>query len=607
MKKERLISPPRNTLNNLRTPMQSGESAVLELLDSKLPIEWEIYIQPHMNGCRPDFVLLNPNVGIGVIEVKDWDLNKVKYEIDDSGSMTGNTGGSIFKCRSPLEQIKFYKDEIYGLYCPRLGIGSGIAAISAGVIFPFAPEGELAKIFGSKLTSKYEFVVGKETIDSGNIATLFPPSQYHTSKIMNAEHAEDLRSWLIEPEYSAEQREPLIVDADQKNLIDTRTKSGYRRIRGAAGTGKSLVLVSRAAKLASQQKEVLVVSYNITLLNYLRDLCNRTPERGANKITWINFHQLCKRIAFQIDLISEYNKCWREHFEDGVSGFDAIPILLLANSSLFEYGDINKYDAILVDEGQDFEPLWWQVLRKILDPNGEMILVSDITQDIYGTSVRWTDQVMLGAGFSGPWSELLSSYRLPLGMIGIVKNFAEKFIPEDLRQIPRPRSSQIELTLESDLRWVQTSKDKNLDVTINAIMDLITGGGQIKAITDVTVLTENKRYGVEIARRLNSLGIKTTEAFSLDDVAKKDDRSKKLAFWKGREKVKISTLHSYKGWESPVLLISITKADTPKDFAIIYTGFTRLKRSPNSSLTVVCSSSNLESFGAANFDKFQVC
>ena len=68
----RKISPPRTELSKLRPALTPGEWRVFELLDASLPIEWEIYVQPHLNGTRPDFIVLNPNAGIGVIEVKDW-------------------------------------------------------------------------------------------------------------------------------------------------------------------------------------------------------------------------------------------------------------------------------------------------------------------------------------------------------------------------------------------------------------------------------------------------------------------------------------------------------------------------------------------------------
>ena len=60
----RRIEPPRNEHNYLRQPMTAGEKRVLDFFDEHLPPEWEIYIQPHLNGLRPDFVIMNPDVGI---------------------------------------------------------------------------------------------------------------------------------------------------------------------------------------------------------------------------------------------------------------------------------------------------------------------------------------------------------------------------------------------------------------------------------------------------------------------------------------------------------------------------------------------------------------
>ena len=38
-----------------------------------------IYVQPHLNGLRPDKVLLHPRVGVAVFEIKDWDLRAMRY------------------------------------------------------------------------------------------------------------------------------------------------------------------------------------------------------------------------------------------------------------------------------------------------------------------------------------------------------------------------------------------------------------------------------------------------------------------------------------------------------------------------------------------------
>ena len=79
----RCVSPPVKDLTALRQPLTRGEKMVFDVFNQHLSPEWEIYIQPHFNGLRPDFVILNPDVGIAVFEVKDWDLSAMHYVVDE--------------------------------------------------------------------------------------------------------------------------------------------------------------------------------------------------------------------------------------------------------------------------------------------------------------------------------------------------------------------------------------------------------------------------------------------------------------------------------------------------------------------------------------------
>ena len=75
----RLVSPPASEFPKFRTPLQEGELEFFYFLDSNLDEKWEIYVQPHLNGLRPDFVLLHPHKGAAIFEVKDWNLKKMEY------------------------------------------------------------------------------------------------------------------------------------------------------------------------------------------------------------------------------------------------------------------------------------------------------------------------------------------------------------------------------------------------------------------------------------------------------------------------------------------------------------------------------------------------
>lgn len=130
---KRVIHPPVADHDKLRQGLTIGEQEVLEFFDRYLPVSWEIYIQPHLNGLRPDFVLLNPHGGIAVFEVKDWNLNAMRYFTQKD--RWGHTGlwakkdGKEFCIQSsnPVTKVNLYKKEIFDLYCPRLQMRAGWA------------------------------------------------------------------------------------------------------------------------------------------------------------------------------------------------------------------------------------------------------------------------------------------------------------------------------------------------------------------------------------------------------------------------------------------------------------------------------------------------
>jgi len=602
---KRVIEPSLAQLGQLRTPLTPGEWKSLRLLDETLPAKWEIYVQPHLNGCRPDFVLLNPFIGIGVLEIKDWNLKYPEYHWETghnrSQRIVGTHDGKSFRVLNPARQLRHYKEEIFELYCPRLERRAGFAAISAGLLFPFAAESDVRDLFGS--SGRYDYAVGRETFESREIGRLFPAAGLPSSRLMSEDLAEDIRAWLREPDYSREQRMPLPLDRNQAELAMTRTASGYRRIRGPAGSGKSAVLAARAALLSAQGKSVLVVTFNITLWHYLRDLCARTRRGPVNSIAWMNFHSLCRRLVTLLALEDTSDSIWKDHFEQNADGFNDVPRLVMEELSREPPDVIEQYDAILVDEGQDFQPEWWQLLRKLLKPGGEMVLVADATQDLYETAHLWTESAMIGAGFSGRWSELPVTYRLPMPLLDLAAEFARTFLPSTGRQ--EPIAAQGELATEPcHLRWVQVERTLLPETAVDELFRLVKIDQSASlAMSDLTVLVDRISVGQLIAEELKTRNIRTTDTFAAESddpkTISREDRRKKLAFWKGAPTVKATTLHSFKGWEGRSLVLCLTNAGGVRAKAAAYAGLTRLKRHPRGSyLTVVCCDRRLRSFGS---------
>lgn len=619
----RVIEPPREQHNKFLTPLTDGERRVIDLFDANLQPDWEIYVQPHLNGLRPDIVLLHPGVGVAVFEIKDWDLGALQYYAKSVGSgrqvlMARDGSGKIFsrEAENPINKILLYKEELFDLYCPRLNNRAGFAVITAGLIFPCSPRSEVERVFGPFRDAhdgmsgypQYYPLSGAEDVTSGNLRAIFPESKRQSSSVMSSVVADDLRGWLREPFFSQVQRTPLELDARQRELAATRTDTGYRRIKGPAGTGKSVVLAARASSLAAEGKQILVVSFNITLLNYLRDLAVRhDASRSAirRQIDFLNFHYWCKRVCLDTGHSEQYKHLWASS-SDG-DELQAEPVLSEGLPSLMQqlyhqdagHGVMPRYDAILVDEGQDFRPSWWQTLRLALRPGGEMVLVADKTQNIYATAAAWTEDTMANAGFRGPWAELKISYRLPPAVVPLISRFAEEFLTDEEIDIPQVerRDNQMELPdlFPVELRWVQVPEHASgLDACFAEIRRMMLRLHMDTAVPDITVLS-----GTELGRSLTDLlaskGVQVLHTFDKDT---QNSRRQKRAFFQGNARIKATTLHSFKGWEARHLVLFVGSVERSEDRALIYTALTRLRRhEAGSALTVVSCCPELFAYG----------
>jgi hypothetical protein len=357
---------------------------------------------------------------------------------------------------------------------------------------------------------QYNPLAGANSVQSGDIRLVFPEYARQHSKFMNDDLAKDLRNWLIEPDFAATQRQPLELDPTQRAFVNSRTKSGYRRIKGPAGSGKSLILGARAAELLGEGKEVLVVTFNITLLHYLMDIAVRWPQsngRTRKDITWLNFHFWCKRICLENDCEEEYKRLWAD--KENVNAILSVDLPNLVASILENPHRIaSMYDAVLVDEGQDYMPAWWNVLRKVCKKDGEMLLVADATQDIYGTAPSWTDEAMIGAGFpGGRWAELKISYRLPPLALEYCRKFAEQFLPKE--NVDLPVSEQGELNLyPCTLKWVHTRMELVPQVCREELFALaVDAEPDLLSIPDITFLSDTNKRGVDVVSALGVKGV----------------------------------------------------------------------------------------------------
>ena len=260
------------------------------------------------------------------------------------------------------------------------------------------------------------------------------------------------------------------------------------------------------------------------------------------------------------------------------------------------YLEIKKYDAILADEVQDYEPIWINVLSRLLKPDGEFVICADMAQDIYKTKKSWTDEAMKGCGFLGKWNELSSCYRLPDSAITIAQNFADRYLPNiETPLIPRQQSLNIEPCY---IRWIQFGENSNRDyrdICLREMMHIIESSHL--SWSDLYILTPNKDIAFEVDEYLTTFGINSLKTFG---ATWQKSRANKMQFWSGDARIKISSVQSFKGWESYGTIAILPSDETvAKLFSIhLYIILTRMKRTTKGSwLTILSLSSFYKSFG----------
>jgi hypothetical protein len=81
-----------------------------------------------------------------------------------------------------------------------------------------------------------------------------------------------------------------------QSALATRSRTGPARIRGAAGTGKTVVALHRAAHLARHGRRVLFTTYVRTLSPVFASLFARLAPDNASQVDFLSVHQVAARV-----------------------------------------------------------------------------------------------------------------------------------------------------------------------------------------------------------------------------------------------------------------------------------------------------------------------
>ncbi|MGG2196824.1 3'-5' exonuclease [Paenibacillus validus] len=411
----------------------TGERILFESLKEHLPGDYIIYYEPEIRGRRPDFVIIGPDLGLVILEVKDY-TKATLYQINHDEWTLRNTAGELITTKSPLKQARdnarLIQDQLKKDKSLVQENGSYLKfPYGFGTVFTRLKQEDFIKLDLYHVIEP-QFVLCRDEIDPNEKE--FSPETLiekihgmftvwnQRKNILTEEDIQAIRFHLFpEVRISAEFKAPIshqdqlllslhnikTMDLHQENIAK-QIGDKHRLIRGVAGSGKTLVLASRVKMLAKAHPEwkILVLCYGIPLSRSLKQLIHQKIDEPDDLLDLINIESKSHHKDSNIEV---YN--FHEWLKNRLNMKDTeIPNLLekLNNKEAI----VPSYDAIMIDEGQDFEPEWLKLVSECLNPATQsLLLVEDRAQSIFKRKTSLAQDI--GLDFRGRSKVLSINYR----------------------------------------------------------------------------------------------------------------------------------------------------------------------------------------------------
>ncbi len=390
---------PREVREN---PARRAEVKVYDMLADQLDDDWSVFYSVTWNakvqpgrGRRDgeaDFVLAHPRYGALVMEVKG---GFVCYDGETGNWTSVSSSGHPNRIQDPIQECIWCrvglrrrlrremtgngKPTFYGVVCfPDTSVRRAELPGNAvpEIVFDAYDMGRLEeRLIGAlrhwfagtrpDAPSVEEVVAALERIHSPAFAAV---------RTIGVELEEDERTF----------RE---LNEDQAETLDELAENRRMLVRGCAGSGKTLLAVEVARRAAQEGRRVALTCYNEMLAN---DLAGRLAS--AKGVTVGNFHGLSLKLAREAGVyvppLPEDEQCLAEFYAQCPKW---------ARQAIEERPDL-RFDSIVVDEGQDFEERWFDVVKAALrDPQeSEITVFYDDNQVLYHERAEALDKLFGG-------------------------------------------------------------------------------------------------------------------------------------------------------------------------------------------------------------------
>ena len=611
-----LIFPSIENIERLKVSPESGEWFLLKHLIDTLDDSFEIYFQPFLNGFRPDIVIMKKRCCVVIIEVKNWDFSNWVISKDNNWYFRDKRNKRIEKL-TPFQQVFNYKANLYNLQINGLLEKTSQNPNFYKLIRPFvyfhnqskesinslykSPEEELLNL-KNELNHKFSI---EKSIEFSTYSSKFEYLEQKSNKLKRDKNAisvthenlnkiTDLHYFRkgnpifhpkiydefkrhLQPPYH-ELREGIEIDYEKDQKTFSESKNEHFKIKGVAGSGKTVVLAKRAVNAHKRHNSmVLILTYNLTLKSYIHDRISDVREGFSWEYFYINnYHQHILQAMNQYGI--KLNSSDKEKMSDDEMN------QVFSNINLFKSvkDEIEKFKTILIDEAQDYSPEWIKIIRDyFLEDDGEMVLFGDAKQNIYQNDLDSTKNYRTPNGF-GEWKNLKKSIRHKQDshILRLAKEFQKTFLSKDY-DIDKYEENLIQQEIP-DL-----GNNKLVIYSDNCIPDMVkTIYTNIKEQglhqNDVAIICSRiatiKEFDYIIRHEAKHRTMVTFESKEFSESMYVDlknmRRNRKVAFNHNPGTIKLSTTHSYKGFESPTVFLILNEYDHNE---MVYTAITRAK------------------------------
>lgn len=573
--------------------LSSQKARVAWKLENILSVDDIMYIDAAVNEVAVDFIIVRPNKGILLLNIFEENLNECTLSEDKKEI---NVHGQLYQ--SPIDLINLcqlsIKDGIEELLMSTIEDNRNFSLIKKAVVFSENSIDEIKKIFEyQNNVFNFTFIFGKEIIENRDISQ----NLYTTIGFLYNNNAFDdvvrrKLARMISPSWHSYQEGRIDMQpiGAQKRLSESSITQ--QKISGVAGSGKTQVLAFRAVNAMKRTGgDVLVLTYNITLANYLKFRLSEIREDFSwEKIDVYPYHQFFRIRAAECQLHVEFSSYQNEAFFENSKGH-------------------KKYSAIFVDEVQDYTTEWLRIIMQnfLLVPNGELVVFGDPKQNVYQRPLDANGDIRLGI-IGGQWNrQLTTSRRFTNPRLA---NLATAFQTQFMANLPTDdivAENTISNTFNFQIvTYIDLRQNNSIESIITNIINIISNdnneardfavlASSTKLLRNIDILyrqrtneqTEITFISNETLERLKQIHQVTDEKaanwkFNRDFEAL--ERTRKQLFTTDKRCLKISTIQSFKGWESPSVIVilenDIVLHNTtfrPMSPQTIYTAITRAR------------------------------